>query len=56
MKAAPNSNGKFLKRDVSAENATLPDATPVLHAVHVLHVLATPVLVTRYCELSCRDT
>ena len=28
--AAPNSNGKFSKSDVTAENATLPDETPVL--------------------------
>ena len=28
----------------------------VVVTVHVLHVLATRVLVTRYCELSCRDT
>ena len=30
LKAAPNSNGKFSKSDVTAENATLPDETPVL--------------------------
>ena len=30
VKAAPNSNGKFSKSDVTAENATLPDETPVL--------------------------
>ena len=30
VKAAPNSNGKFSKCDVTAENATLPDETPVL--------------------------
>ena len=30
LKAALNSNGKFSKSDVTAENATLPDETPVL--------------------------
>ena len=30
VKAAPNSNGKFSKNDVTAENATLPNETPVL--------------------------
>ena len=30
MKAAPNSNGRFSKVDVTAENATLPAETPVL--------------------------
>ena len=30
VKAAPNSNGKFSKNDVTAENATLPDETPIL--------------------------
>ena len=30
VKTAPNSNGKFSKSDVTAENATLPDETPVL--------------------------
>ena len=30
LKAAPNSNGKFSKSDVTTENATLPDDTPVL--------------------------
>ena len=30
LKAAPNSNGRFSKSDVTAENATLPDETPVL--------------------------
>ena len=30
VKAAPNSNGKFSKSGVTAENATLPDETPVL--------------------------
>ena len=30
MKAAPNSNGRFSKIDVTAENATLPDETPIL--------------------------
>ena len=30
LKAAPNSNGKFSKSDVTAENATLPDETQVL--------------------------
>ena len=30
VKAAPNTNGKFSKSDVAAENATLPDETPVL--------------------------
>ena len=30
VKAAPNSNGKFSKSDVTAENATLPDETPIL--------------------------
>ena len=29
VKAAPNSNGKFSKNDVTAENATLPNETPV---------------------------
>ena len=33
VKAAPNSNGKFSKSDVTAENATLPDKTPVLQAL-----------------------
>ena len=30
LKAAPNSNGRFSKIDVTAENAILPDETPVL--------------------------
>ena len=30
LKAAPNSNGRFSKIDGTAENATLPDETPVL--------------------------
>ena len=30
LKAAPTSNGRFSKSDVTAENATLPDETPVL--------------------------
>ena len=30
LKAAPNSNGRFSKSDVTAENVTLPDKTPVL--------------------------
>ena len=30
VKAAPNSNRKFSKSDVTAENATLPDETPLL--------------------------
>ena len=30
VKAAPNSSEKFSKSDVTAENATLPDETPVL--------------------------
>ena len=30
VKAAPNSNGKFSKSDVAAENATLPDETRIL--------------------------
>ena len=30
VKAAPNSIGKFSKSDVTAENATLLDETPVL--------------------------
>ena len=30
LKAAPNSNGRFAKSDLTAENATLPDETPVL--------------------------
>ena len=30
LKAAPNCNGRFSKVDVTAENATLPDETPVL--------------------------
>ena len=36
VKAAPNSNGKFSKSDVSAENAILPDETTVLqHSLNV---------------------
>ena len=37
VKAAPNSNGKFSKSDVTAESATLPDETPVLqYSLNVL--------------------
>ena len=28
LKAAPNSNGRFSKNDVIAENATFPEVTP----------------------------
>ena len=28
----------------------------VVVTIHILHVLATPVLVTHHCELSCRET
>ena len=37
VKAAPNSNGKFFKSDVTAENATLPDETPVLQYSRNVH-------------------
>ena len=30
LKAAPNSIGRFPKSDETADNATLPDETPVL--------------------------
>ena len=37
VKAAPNSNGMFSKSDVTAENATLLDETPVLqYSLNVL--------------------
>ena len=32
LKAAPSSNGRFSKIDMTAENATLPNETPVLRA------------------------
>ena len=36
LKAAPNSVSRFSKNDVAAENATLPDETPVLqHSLNV---------------------
>ena len=39
LKAAPNSNGRFSKSDVTAENATLPDETPVLQYSLTVHPL-----------------
>ena len=41
VEAAPNSNGMFSNSDVTAENATLLDETPVLQYSLNVHILET---------------